>query len=88
MNTNLIVIKDGWKKGRDITAGDVLVTWTEYKTITHFEDHPGLREHTARVAYSGDWGITIFDDDLYCFIPGLTFMAMNGPVAAILARQS
>ena len=80
MNINPIVIKDGWKKGRDIAAGDVLVTWTGHKTITHFGDHPGLREHTARIAYSGDGGITLFDVFLYCFIPGLTFMAMKIPV--------
>lgn len=52
------------KKKSELVIGDVLQQWGgDTKTITHFEDHPGLDEHTARVACSGDWGITIFDDD-------------------------
>jgi len=58
----------GRKLGRDLVVGDCLDTWCGAKTITHFEVHPGLTDglgvfHSARIACSGEWGMTIFDDD-------------------------
>lgn len=57
------------KLGRNLVVGDVLETWgsSHARTITHFEPHPGLFAygafHSARVACSGEWGMTVFDDD-------------------------
>jgi len=57
------------KLGADLVAGDVLATWDGSHTITGFAAHPGLEAygkfHSARVAVSGDWAITIFDDEHY-----------------------
>ena len=54
--------------GKNLALGDVLFTWSGPRTITHFESHPGLtREgvhYSARIACSGDWCITVFDDEL------------------------
>ena len=53
------------KTGIELQVGDV-VKWSECKTITGFESHPGLTKngehHPARVAKSGEYGITVFDD--------------------------
>lgn len=56
------------KTGADLAVGDVLEFLGKYHTITHFETHPGLTmpsgiHFPARVACSGDWKITVFDDE-------------------------
>ena len=59
------------KTGAELVVGDVITGISdESRTITGFEEHPGVwhahgKHYSARVAKSGDWGITIFDDDLY-----------------------
>lgn len=63
------------RAGADLIVGDVLADWMTSRTITGFEEHPGLKgplwegdeteHHAARVARSGGWGITIFDDDRF-----------------------
>jgi hypothetical protein len=55
--------KERQVKGSELKAGDVLKTWSGLKTITHFTDHPGLRGEAARIAWSGDWGMTVFDNE-------------------------
>ena len=52
------------KAGRQIEVGDVCYFSGRSYTITGFKPHPGLREHTARIAESGDFSITIFDADI------------------------
>lgn len=53
--------------GADLKVGDVLDTWCGAKTITSFDEHPGLHAwgefYTARIAVSGDWAMTVFDED-------------------------
>jgi len=55
------------KRCSDLVVGDVLQLWGESRTITGFASHPGLdregKHHKARVALSGDWGMTCFDDE-------------------------
>lgn len=55
------------KEGKEVKVGDVLRVLSMDHTITHFEDHPGLTRdgthYPARVACSGEWGCTLFDDD-------------------------
>jgi hypothetical protein len=51
------------KLGKELAAGDVVKFLGREKTITHFTDHPGLDGVPARVALSGNWGITVFSDD-------------------------
>ena len=57
------------KLGRDLKVHDVLLTWSGDKTITHFKPHPGLETqgklHTARIACSGRWEMTVFDDEMH-----------------------
>lgn len=50
--------------GKNLVVGDVVICGgKEARTITGFESHPGLRDKTARVLKSGDFGITVFDDE-------------------------
>lgn len=51
-----------------MVVGDVIVTWDGTHTITGWEAHPGHVDdrgtrHPARIALSGDWYMTVFDDD-------------------------
>ena len=53
------------KYGKDLVVGDVLIAWDgRSRTITHFSSHPGLGQHTARIAHSGDWAVTVFDSEI------------------------
>jgi hypothetical protein len=56
------------KLGAELRPGDVLKALGGTYTITHLRDHPGPSEHRARVAYSGDWSMTVFDEDYYTVI--------------------
>ena len=58
-----------WITGAELEVGDVMFCGGECRTITGFQEHPGLSlrgtHYTARIAMQGDWGITRFDDDVY-----------------------
>ena len=58
------------KRGRDLELGDVVICGGESRTITGFDSHPGLRESTARILCSGDYRITLFDDEFYRLTSG------------------
>lgn len=64
------------KTGSELEVGDVLSTWCGSKSITSFDEHPGVPNHypevfpgvdifPARVANSGKWGMTILDGDVF-----------------------
>ena len=57
------------KLGSELTINDVLEGYPEGHPITHFEPwHKPAKLAdlpNARIAYSGTWGITIFDTDHY-----------------------
>ena len=51
-------------RGKEIKRGDVVKCVGGTKTITHLTPHPGFKGMPAKVAWSGDWCITLFDDDV------------------------
>ena len=53
-------------KGSDLKVGDVVICGgNQSRTITGFDSHPGLGKSTARILCSGDYRITLFDDESY-----------------------
>ena len=62
-----------FKRGKELVIGEVVSCGQQSRTITAFEPHDGLNGLTARVLKSGDYGITIFDDDLFRSLNGVYF---------------
>lgn len=70
------------KHGRELAVGDVVICGgKESHTITKFTEHPGLESYgkfyTARVLWSGDYGITCFDDDLWVMTSGGAYISAH-----------
>ncbi len=59
-------MKNSIKLGKCLKVGDTVRDWMfQPRTITHFTKHPGLDSASARIAHSGDWRMTVFNDDFY-----------------------
>ena len=65
------------KRGRELEVGDVMTYFGESHTITGFGEHPGLDGSTARVLNSGEFGITVFDDDLFRLTSSGTYISSH-----------